>query len=81
MYLFFVGSRRRHTRFLNVTGVQACALPIYLADSSLATLVYVDVLSVLAWTAFFYESYVFKSVKGITKTVCVIIKDNKRLEN
>src|SRR6056300_1601106 len=26
---FFFSSRRRHTRFLNVTGVQTCALPIY----------------------------------------------------
>src|SRR6056300_613475 len=25
---FFFSSRRRHTRFLNVTGVQMCALPI-----------------------------------------------------
>src|SRR5210317_946051 len=25
--LFFFSSRRRHTRFLNVTGVQTCALP------------------------------------------------------
>src|SRR6056300_782766 len=28
MFLFF-SSRRRHTRFLNVTGVQTCALPIW----------------------------------------------------
>src|SRR6056300_1794297 len=26
--LFFFSSRRRHTRFLNVTGVQTCARPI-----------------------------------------------------
>src|SRR6056300_1391850 len=26
--IFFFSSRRRHTRFLNVTGVQTCALPI-----------------------------------------------------
>ena len=25
---FFFSSRRRHTRWLNVTGVQTCALPI-----------------------------------------------------
>src|SRR3546814_13522825 len=32
--LFFVASRRRHTRCALVTGVQTCALPIYdLADS------------------------------------------------
>src|ERR1043166_9993643 len=29
-YIFFFSSRRRHTRFRNVTGVQTCALPIYL---------------------------------------------------
>src|SRR3546814_1247594 len=28
MYLFFFSSRRRHTRFALVTGVQTCALPI-----------------------------------------------------
>src|SRR6056297_2135152 len=27
--LFFFSSRRRHTRFSRVTGVQTCALPIY----------------------------------------------------
>src|SRR6056300_121573 len=31
MRLFFFSSRRRHTRFLNVTGVQTCAHPIPLA--------------------------------------------------
>src|SRR3546814_6158930 len=29
-YLFFFSSRRRHTRCALVTGVQTCALPIYL---------------------------------------------------
>src|SRR6056300_486045 len=28
-FFFFFSSRRRHTRFLNVTGVQTCALPTY----------------------------------------------------
>ncbi len=27
--LFFFSSRRRHTRYLEVTGVQTCALPIF----------------------------------------------------
>src|SRR3546814_17401715 len=30
MYFFFFSSRRRHTRCALVTGVQTCALPIYL---------------------------------------------------
>src|SRR3546814_19246680 len=30
MFLFFFASRRRHTRCALVTGVQTCALPIYL---------------------------------------------------
>src|ERR1043166_7413866 len=35
---FFFSSRRRHTRFRNVTGVQTCALPIYWrGDSKPAT--------------------------------------------
>ena len=28
LYLFFFSSRRRHTRYISVTGVQTCALPI-----------------------------------------------------
>ena len=28
MELFFFSSRRRHTRYISVTGVQTCALPI-----------------------------------------------------
>src|SRR3546814_19012185 len=31
-FLFFFSSRRRHTRCALVTGVQTCALPIYLAS-------------------------------------------------
>ena len=30
-FFFFFSSRRRHTRLLTVTGVQTCALPIWLA--------------------------------------------------
>src|SRR3546814_8658770 len=33
--MFFFSSRRRHTRCALVTGVQTCALPIWLADSAL----------------------------------------------
>src|SRR3546814_10260768 len=29
LFIFFVSSRRRHTRCALVTGVQTCALPIY----------------------------------------------------
>src|SRR3546814_2211743 len=29
LFIFFFASRRRHTRFALVTGVQTCALPIY----------------------------------------------------
>ena len=29
--IFFFSSRRRHTRYISVTGVQTCALPIYSA--------------------------------------------------
>src|SRR3546814_5653291 len=31
-FLFFFSSRRRHTRCALVTGVQTCALPIYLIE-------------------------------------------------
>src|SRR3546814_7606307 len=33
VYFFFCSSRRRHTRCALVTGVQTCALPIYVADA------------------------------------------------
>jgi len=36
--LFFFSSRRRHTRFRNVTGVQTCALPIYISAATGAEL-------------------------------------------
>src|SRR3546814_20465612 len=36
--LFFVSSRRRHTRCALVTGVQTCALPIYVANQIIADL-------------------------------------------
>ena len=32
---FFFSSRRRHTRLLTVTGVQTCALPIWLSAEGL----------------------------------------------
>ena len=31
---FFFSSRRRHTRYISVTGVQTCALPIYTIDAA-----------------------------------------------
>ena len=33
---FFFSSRRRHTRYISVTGVQTCALPIWGAGARLA---------------------------------------------
>ena len=30
--MFFFSSRRRHTRYISVTGVQTCALPIYISE-------------------------------------------------
>ena len=32
--IFFFSSRRRHTRYISVTGVQTCALPIYMVTLS-----------------------------------------------
>src|SRR3546814_3529290 len=37
-FFFFFSSRRRHTRCALVTGVQTCALPIYLPDGTLVLL-------------------------------------------
>ena len=34
-FCFFFSSRRRHTRYISVTGVQTCALPISPADVTL----------------------------------------------
>src|SRR3546814_10057576 len=34
MFVFFFSSRRRHTRCELVTGVQTCALPIFLMDNA-----------------------------------------------
>src|SRR3546814_5597363 len=38
MVVFFLSSRRRHTRCSLVTGVQTCALPIWLAGSAAAAI-------------------------------------------
>src|SRR3546814_10079171 len=40
--MFFFSSRRRHTRCALVTGVQTCALPIYVPISAFDTCVYTD---------------------------------------
>src|ERR1043166_7333468 len=45
LMVFFFSSRRRHTRFRNVTGVQTCALPIW-AQSGTGTLTNGTALSV-----------------------------------
>src|SRR5213082_2934430 len=37
LVFFFFSSRRRHTRLCQVTGVQTCALPIYLRDGTAHT--------------------------------------------
>src|SRR3546814_7220375 len=37
--VFFFSSRRRHTRCALVTGVQTCALPIYLGTAAIASTV------------------------------------------
>src|SRR3546814_20268482 len=36
-FVFFFSSRRRHTRFALVTGVQTCALPIWSLDKTMST--------------------------------------------
>ena len=41
-FFFFFSSRRRHTRSGRVTGVQTCALPIYLLPPPADTAVYAD---------------------------------------
>ena len=41
--MFFFSSRRRHTRYISVTGVQTCALPIYTIT---------DILSIPQWSDF-----------------------------
>src|SRR3546814_9791715 len=49
LYFFFFSSRRRHTRCALVTGVQTCALPIFvLAALGVPVLTYLPVLAVLA---------------------------------
>src|SRR3546814_9290616 len=40
MFYVFFSSRRRHTRCALVTGVQTCALPIYLAQAFIEELLY-----------------------------------------
>ena len=37
LLFFFFSSRRRHTRYISVTGVQTCALPIYIDRKRVAS--------------------------------------------
>ena len=41
-YDFFFSSRRRHTRSFHVTGVQTCALPIYLTTNASSKTVIIE---------------------------------------
>src|SRR6056300_106914 len=43
LLVFFFSSRRRHTRFLNVTGVQTCALPIWSLGSGWPSLIFASI--------------------------------------
>src|SRR3546814_5105894 len=47
---FFFSSRRRHTRCALVTGVQTCALPIFV--EAIAVLIGIIVIAVLIWYGF-----------------------------
>src|SRR3546814_9402990 len=52
--MFFFSSRRRHTRCALVTGVQTCALPIWLSDRENRTGAFVVL--VFAWAPFWMIS-------------------------
>src|SRR3546814_10096631 len=52
-FFFFFSSRRRHTRCALVTGVQTCALPIYIGDLPLEA----DPLGLLPDVTLAYETW------------------------
>src|SRR3546814_2160794 len=56
---FFFSSRRRHTRCALVTGVQTCALPIFLSETNLGlAVVLVLFVLVLGPTIFILQTFV-----------------------
>src|SRR3546814_8177548 len=59
--LFFLLSRRRHTRCALVTGVQTCALPISIALAAVATLIAVGPLVAIV------------AVVGVDIAVCIVM--------
>src|SRR3546814_6192828 len=56
LFLFFFSSRRRHTRCALVTGVQTCALPIYIMNVLSPRVIFLDVGGVLLNNAWGHES-------------------------
>src|SRR3546814_6288843 len=48
---FFFSSRRRHTRCALVTGVQTCALPIYIAQEVQRAYIDVQIAEQMVWIA------------------------------
>src|SRR3546814_2265270 len=53
--VFFFSSRRRHTRCALVTGVQTCALPIYMLTLDLPPKTFFSLSSALIWRRFFWS--------------------------
>src|SRR3546814_2058910 len=62
LYTFFFSSRRRHTRCALVTGVQTCALPIFLSYAPLQQLY--DSRFILAGTEIHIDGNVICSQHG-----------------
>src|SRR3546814_1207341 len=72
MLIFFVASRRRHTRCALVTGVQTCALPIFNGRSGIGPITHFD--------ASAFATRISGEVKGFDPTEWIAPKDVKKMD-
>src|SRR3546814_5304174 len=69
MFVFFFSSRRRHTRCALVTGVQTCALPISVHESSLSPCVHSILAAKLGYEKLAYDFYLRTSRRSEERRV------------
>ena len=73
-YFFFFSNRRRHTRFLNVTGVKTCALPI---SPRLCIYSFIAKTRICCSSRLFWENFYFFSQNDLLQQIRVSITYQK----
>ena len=76
---FFFSSRRRHTRYISVTGVQTCALPISKAGN-VGLVIYKDRISLISESKILCEHYNLDIMGAIASGALLIAVDKRDTE-